>query len=269
MTKSELKKARAWLADYLRYADYIGAASLYLKDNCLLQRELAAADFKKRVLGHWGTVPGLNFIYAQMNYLVCKHRAKMLFVTGPGHGAPAILANLFLEGTLGEFYKSYPVDGKGMGNLIHDFSWPHTPFPSHVTPSVPGSILEGGELGYSLATAFGAVMDNPDLIAVAVVGDGEAETGPIATAWHSNKFLNPATSGAVLPIVHINGYKISNPTIYATMSDAELRNLFKGYGYEPLVVDGKDLDEKMFLTCEKAYQMIRDIQERARKKVMC
>lgn len=266
MTKTELKRAKVWLSKYLRYTDYIGAASLYLKDNCLLERELEASDFKMRVLGHWGTVPGLNFIYAQMNYLVSKHKAKMLFVTGPGHGAPSILANSFLEGTLKEFYKDYSVDGKGVTKLIHDFSWPHTPFPSHVTPSVPGSILEGGELGYSLATAFGAVLDNPDLIAVAVVGDGEAETGPIATAWHSNKFLNPATSGAVLPIIHINGYKISNPTIFGTMSDTELRDLFKGYGYEPLIVDGSNLDEKMFLASEKAYQMIREIQLKARKK---
>lgn len=265
MTKSELKKARKWLDDYLRLTDYIAAASLYLKDNFLLERELKESDFKARILGHWGTVPGLNFIYANMNYLVKKHRAKMLFVTGPGHGAPAILANLFVEGTLKEFYKSYTVDKKGMGKIIRDFSWPHSPFPSHVTPTVPGSILEGGELGYSLATAFGAVMDNPNLIAVAVVGDGEAETGPIAAAWHSNKFLNPKTSGAVLPIVHINGYKISNPTLYGTMKNSELRNLFKGYGYEPLIVDGNNIEEKMFEASEKAYQMIREVQRKARE----
>lgn len=269
MNKTELNKAKKWLDKFLRYTDYHAVAQLYLQDNFLLEEELKPEHFKARILGHWGTVPGLNFIYANMNYLISKHKAKMLFVTGPGHGAPAILANVFVEGSLKEFYKEYSVDKKGMGRIVKDFSWPHSPFPSHVTPTVPGSILEGGELGYSLSTAFGAVLDNPDLIAVAVVGDGEAETGPIATAWHSNKFLNPKTCGAVLPIVHINGYKISNPTLYGTMSDAELRQLFKGYGYEPLIVKGNKVEEEMFEASEKAYQMIRKIQADARsgKKV--
>lgn len=260
------KKALSWLEKYLRYTDYIGAAQIYLKDNFFLEEPLKPEHFKARILGHWGTVPGLNFIYANMNYLVKKHKCKMLFVTGPGHGAPSILANLFAEGTLHDFYpEKFKVDGKGMGEIIRDFSWPHSMFPSHVTPSVPGSILEGGELGYSLSTAFGSVLDNPDLITVAVVGDGEAETGPVAAAWHSNKFLNPKTSGAVLPVVHINGYKISNPTLYGTMSDAELTSLFKGYGYEPFIVKGPKVEEKMFEVCEKAYQMIREVQKKARK----
>ncbi len=263
MSKTD-SKALAWLQKYLRYTDYIGAAQIYLKDNFFLRDKLKPEHFKARALGHWGTVPGLNFIYANMNVLIKKHKAKMLFVCGPGHGAPAVLANLFAEQSLKDFYPEYTLDGKGMGKIIRDFSWPHTKFPSHVTPTVPGSILEGGELGYSLSTAFGAVMDNPDLIAVAVVGDGEAETGPIAAAWHSNKFLNPRTSGAVLPIVHINGYKISNPTIFGTMSDEELRSLFVGYGYEPLIVRGPKVEEKMLEASEKAYQMIRAVQKDAR-----
>ncbi|QQR55432.1 phosphoketolase family protein [Candidatus Peregrinibacteria bacterium] len=258
------QKALQWLSKYLRYVDYIGAAQLYLKDNILLEQKLEPEHIKERILGHWGTVPGLNFIYAHLNYLVWKHACEMLIITGPGHGAPAILANLFAEKTMGEFYKDYPRNAQGMAKLIHDFSWPHTLFPSHVTPGVPGSILEGGELGYSLATAFGAVMDNPNLIAVAIVGDGEAETGPIAAAWHSNKFLNPSTSGAVLPIVHINGYKISNPTLFGRMDDAELRALFTGYGYEPMIVEAPNLEKKMMEVMEKAYQNIRAIQKKAR-----
>ena len=252
------------MSKYLRYVDYIGAAQLYLKENFLLRDPLKQDHFKPRILGHWGTVPGLNFIYANLNYLAYKHECEMMLVTGPGHGAPAILANLFAEGTLEKFYPDFTVDGKGMGRLIHDFSWPHTKFPSHVTPTVPGSILEGGELGYSLSTAYGAVMDNPNLIVAAVIGDGEAETGPIATAWHSNKFLNPATSGAVLPIVHVNGYKISNPTLFGTMSNDELNHLFKGYGYIPFIVEGPKLERKMLKTMEKAYQLIRAIQKKAR-----
>lgn len=259
------KRFDSWIKKYLRLADYIGVAQLYLKQNFFLDTELSADDIKPRVLGHWGTVPGLNLIYANLNYLICKHKCEMLMITGPGHGAPAILANSFLEETMHDFYKEFPRDGKGMAKLIHDFSWPHSRFPSHVTPSVPGSILEGGELGYSLATAYGAALDNPNLIVACVVGDGESETGPIATAWHSNKFFNPKTSGAVLPIVHINGYKISNPTVFGLMDDKELRAIFTGYGYEPLIVDGKDFDSKLTVAMEKAYQMIRAIQKNARK----
>ena len=253
-----------WVKKFTRYTDYLGAAQLYLKNNFFLEEELKPEDFKARILGHWGTVPGLNFIYANLNYLASKHKCSVLFVAGPGHGAPAVLANLYAEGTLKEFYKDYTLDKKGTGKIIKDFSWPHTPFPSHVTPTVPGSILEGGELGYSLSTAFGAALDNPDLIVAAVIGDGEAETGPIATAWHSNKFLNPKTSGAVLPIVHINGYKISNPTLFGTMSDEELYNLFNGYGYAPIIVKGRNIERKMLRATEHAYRRIRKIQRRAR-----
>ena len=263
MTKTD-QKALKWLSKYLRFVDYLGAAQLYLKDNYFLEKKLEPDDIKIRILGHWGTVPGINFIYANLNYLVWKHACEMLIVTGPGHGAPAILANLFAEKTISDVYSEYPRNGEGMGKLIHDFSWPHTLFPSHVTPGVPGSILEGGELGYSLATAYGAAMDNPNLIAVAIVGDGEAETGPIAAAWHSNKFLNPRTSGAVLPIVHINGYKISNPTLFGRMDNAELKALFTGYGYEPMIVEAPNLEKKMMETMEKAYQRIHAIQKKAR-----
>ena len=265
MTTKE-EKAIKWLKKYLRYTDYVGAAQLYLKENVLLKEKLTPSNFKARILGHWGTVPGLNLIYANMNYLVAKEKCEMLFVTGPGHGAPAILANLYAEKALNDTYKNdYPLNEKGLTNIVKEFSWPHSRFPSHVTPSVPGSILEGGELGYSLSTAFGSVMDNPNLITAVVCGDGEAESGPLAAAWHSNKFLNPKTSGAVLPIVHINGFKISNPTLYGTMSDQELEDLFKGYGYEPLIVGGANLELKMLRATDKAYKIIRAVQKKARK----
>ncbi|PKL36508.1 phosphoketolase [Candidatus Peregrinibacteria bacterium HGW-Peregrinibacteria-1] len=253
-----------WLKAYTRLTDYLGVAQIYLKDNFYLEEPLHLKHLKERPLGHWGTVPGLNLIYAALNLLVTETKSEVLMVTGPGHGAPSTLANLYLEKTLYEFYPQYTLDRKGAAHIIKDFSWPHSPFPSHVTPSVPGSILEGGELGYSLATAFGAVLDNPDLIAAVAVGDGEAETGPIATAWHTNKFLNPRTSGAVLPIVHINGYKISNSTIYSSMDDTELTDLFHGYGYEPIIVSAPKLESKMLEATFKAYEMIRDIQKRAR-----
>ena len=260
-------QAVAWMKKYLRYVDYIGAGSLYLKDNYFLREPLQKEHFKARVLGHWGTVPGLNFIYANMNYLIAKHKCDMMFVTGPGHGAPATLASLLAEDTMSEFYPHYTRDEEGTGKLMHDFSWPHTPFPSHVTPTVPGSLLEGGELGYSLSTAYGAALDNPNLIVAVAIGDGEAESGPLSAAWYSNKFLNPKTSGAVLPIVHINGFKISNPTLYSSMSNKELEDLFRGLGYEPFIVGGAEskLHEKMIVACEKAYQLIRKTQKAARK----
>ncbi len=255
-----------WFREYHRFTNYVGAASLYLKDNFRLKTPLQREDIKERILGHWGTVPGLNFIYAHMNFLVSRHKHKTMFITGPGHGAPAILANVYAEGTLGEYYPEMKRDASGMGNLLKGFSWPYR-LPSHVTPDVPGSILEGGELGYSLATAFGAVMDNPDLLVACVVGDGESESGPLAAAWHSNKFLNPAESGAVLPIVHVNGYKISGPTIYSTMSDEELEHLFLGYGYKPYFVTAPEesMHECMADRLEKAYQDILEIQRRARE----
>lgn len=265
MPLSTEAKTLHFIKQYLRLVDYLGVAQLYLKDNFLLRESLKPEHIKDRVLGHWGTVPGLNLIYANLNFLVKKHNAEILMIAGPGHGAPAILANLFFEGTLHEFYKPrFEVNAQGMSEIIKDFSWPHSKFPSHVTPTVPGSILEGGELGYSLSTAFGAAFDNPNLIVAVAIGDGESETGPLAAAWHSNKFLNPKTSGAVLPIVHINGYKISNPTIYGTMSDEELTQLFSGYGYEPMIVNEPNLEKKMMESVERAYMSIKKIQKSAR-----
>lgn len=257
----------AWFKDYHAYTNYIGASALYLKENFLLRKPLEKAHIKERILGHWGTVPGLNFIYAHMNFLVSRYHQKTIFITGPGHGAPAILANVYADGTLGDFYKECSRDEKGLGYLLKGFSWPYK-FPSHVTPDVPGSILEGGELGYSLATAYGAAMDNPDLLVTVVCGDGESESGPMAAAWHNNKFLNPQESGAVLPIIHVNGYKISGPTIYGTMSDAELKSLFVGYGYKPYFVEGEEsvLHELMAKTLDAAYQDIKEIQRLARKE---
>jgi len=267
VTAQEKKKALDWFKKYHRLVNYIGAAQLYLKDNFLLERPLRSSDIKDRILGHWGTVPGLNFIYEHFNFLISKHDVEAFFIAGPGHGAPAVLANLFLEGTLKEYYPQYTVDGKGMGHLLKDFSWPYG-FQSHVTPHCPGSILEGGELGYSLSTAFGAAMDNPNLIVACVIGDGEAESGPLAASWHGNKFLNPRESGAVLPIVHVNGYKISGPSIYSTMTDEELEHLFLGYGYKPyFVVDEENsLHQCMTHYLEKAYQDIREIQRKAREE---
>lgn len=261
------KEVISWLEKYLRYIDFLGAAQLYLKDNFFLLRPLSKDDIKERILGHWGTVPGLNFIYAHLNYLISKHKISMMYIAGPGHGAPAVIANLFAENTLAQYYPDLKRDEKGTGKLIKMFSWPGG-FPSHTNPGTPGAILEGGELGYSLSTAFGAVLDNPDLIVACVVGDGEAETGPLAAAWHSNKFLNPAESGAVLPILHANGYKITGPTIYATMSDEELVSLFTGFGYEPRIVNDLNPNERahkeMINTLEWAYSKIRSIQKKAR-----
>lgn len=253
------------LAKYLRLTDYIAAAQLYLKDNFLLEQELTHEHVKKRILGHWGTVPGLNFIYACLNIIIKQYSQEMMVIFGPGHGYPSLLANLYVEGSLGEFYPEFKISKESFGKLIHNFSWPGG-FPSHANPETPGAILEGGELGYSLATAFGAAFDNPELIVACVVGDGEAETGPTATAWHSNKFINPAEDGAVLPIVHINSYKISGPTIYGTMDDIELTNLFRGYGYEPLIVEGDFLYEPMLSSLDYAYKKIKDIQQRARNE---
>lgn len=252
------------LQKYLRFVDYLSAAQLYLKDNFLLQKPLRPEHIKERILGHWGTVPGLNFIYVHLNRLIIAHKADMLFVVGPGHGVPGVLANLFAEGTLHEYYPALTLDAKGIARLIHDFSWPGG-FPSHSNPGTPGTILEGGELGYSLSTSYGAVFDNPNLIVACVVGDGESETGPSAAAWHSTKFLNPKTSGAVLPILHVNEYKISGPTVYGRMGDTELRALFTGYGYDVLFVEGDDMHHAMITALEIAYAKIRTIQQRARR----
>ncbi len=248
---------------YRRAANYIAAAQIYLKDNVLLREPLRPEQIKDRLLGHWGTSPGINLVYAHLNRLIRRYNVNMFLITGPGHGAPANLANLYLEGTLQEFYPKLTLDNAGLHELIKQFSWPGG-FPSHLYPGIPGTIHEGGELGYALATAFGAVMDNPDLIVACLVGDGEAETGPTATAWHSYKYLDPAESGAVLPILHLNGYKISSPTIYGTMNDTELRHLFTGYGYQVRIVEAADLDADLYVSTDWAYQEICRIQQAAR-----
>lgn len=252
------------LTKYMRLVNFIGVAELYLKDNFLLEQELKREHIKTRPLGHWGTVPGLNFIYANLNILIKRHNQETMFIAGPGHGYPAILANLYIEGSLGEIYPEYQRSKQALGKLIKNFSWPGG-FPSHSNPETPGAILEGGELGYSLGTAFGAAFDNPDLLVACVIGDGEAETATTATAWNSIKYLNPKTSGAVLPIVHINKFKISGPTIFGTMSHEELTNLFEGYGYHPIIVDGDFLYEPMLNAMEEAYQKIKTIQKEARE----
>lgn len=251
------------IARYRRVTNYLAAAQIYLKENALLEQPLKPEHIKDRLLGHWGTSPGINLVYAHLNHLILRYNIDMFLVTGPGHGAPANLANLYLEGTLHHYYPELTLDRAGVEKFVRRFSWPGG-FPSHLYPGIPGTIHEGGELGYALATAFGAVMDNPDLVVACIVGDGEAETGPTATAWHSYKFIDPAESGAVLPILHLNGYKISNPTIYGTMSDDELLGLFTGYGYQVVFVEGDDLDASLYGAMDWAYHEIRRIQQAAR-----
>jgi xylulose-5-phosphate/fructose-6-phosphate phosphoketolase len=251
------------LATYRRAANYIAAAMIYLQGNHMLDEPLRPEHIKPRLLGHWGTVPGINLVYAGLNRLILDTDASILLVIGPGHGAPANLANLWIDGCLEDVKPELSRDREGLARLIHDFSWPGG-FPSHLAPIVPGTIHEGGELGYALATAFGAALDNPDLIVACIVGDGEAETGPTAGAWHSNKFLDPATGGAVLPILHVNGYKIANPTIYGTMSDEELTKLFDGFGWHPMIVSGEDLDGTLASALDTAYGEIRELQDAAR-----
>ncbi len=224
---------------YWRAANYLSVGQIYLKDNPLLERPLTLDDIKPRLLGHWGTTPGLNFLYVHWNRLIRERNLNMIFVIGPGHGGPGLVANTYLEGSYSEIYPHIEQNADGIKRLFRQFSWPYG-IPSHVAPETPGSIHEGGELGYSLVHAYGAAFDNPDLIVACVVGDGEAETGPLATSWHSNKFLNPATDGAVLPILHLNGYKIANPTVLARIPHAELEELMRGYGYEPFTLEGHD-----------------------------
>src|SRR5437868_12260448 len=235
LSQEELRKMHA----YWRAANYLSVGQIYLYANPLLEQPLELAHIKPRLLGHWGTTPGLNFIYVHLNRLIKKHDLDMIYVTGPGHGGPGLVANTYLEGTYSEVYSHVPQNAEGLQHLFKQFSFPGG-IPSHVAPETPGSINEGGELGYSLAHAYGAAFDNPGLIVSCVVGDGEAETGPLATAWHSNKFLNPATDGAVLPILHLNGYKIANPTVLARIPREQLENLFLGYGYKPHFVEGDD-----------------------------
>ncbi len=251
---------------YWRAANYLSVGQIYLYDNPLLAKPLTKEHIKRRLLGHWGTTPGLNLIYAHLNRAIKDRDLNMIFITGPGHGGPAVVANTYLEGTYSEIYPGVSEDTEGMRRLFKQFSFPGG-IPSHAAPETPGSINEGGELGYSISHAFGAAFDNPDLIVSCVVGDGEAETGPLATAWHSNKFLNPASDGAVLPILHLNGYKIANPTVLGRMEDDELDDLFSGYGYNPLFVEGSDpmaVHRTLAGVLDDALDQITSIQQKAR-----
>ncbi len=263
LTATELKNLDA----YWRAANYLSVGQIYLLgENPLLREPLQAGQIKPRLLGHWGTTPGLNLIYAHVNRLIRSRDLNMIYVTGPGHGGPGIVANTYLEGTYSELYPNITRDETGMARLFRQFSFPGG-IPSHAAPETPGSIHEGGELGYSLAHAFGAVFDNPELIAVCVIGDGEAETGPLATSWHSNKFLNAAQDGAVLPILHLNGYKIANPTVLARIPDHELDSLLEGYGYRVYRVAGDDPDlvhQQLAATLDTVADEIAAIQRRAR-----
>jgi xylulose-5-phosphate/fructose-6-phosphate phosphoketolase len=256
---------------YWRAANYLTVGQIYLLDNALLHRPLAPADIKPRLLGHWGTSPGLNLIYAHLDRVIARDDLDMIYVTGPGHGGPAILANTWLEGTYSDTYPAIGRDTAGMTRLFRQFSFPGG-VPSHVSPETPGSIHEGGELGYSLSHAFGAAFDNPDLVVACVIGDGEAETGPLAASWHSDKFLDPVGDGAVLPILHLNGYKIANPTVLARISDAELTDLLVGCGWEPYLVAGDDpgvdpsvVHQQLAATLDHVLGEIRDLQRRARE----
>jgi xylulose-5-phosphate/fructose-6-phosphate phosphoketolase len=260
----EFERIDAWW----RAANYLSVGQIYLLKNPLLREPLAAAHIKPRLLGHWGTTPGLNFIYVHLNRAIAKYGASMIYITGPGHGGPGLVANAYLEGVYSEVYPDVSQDEVGMERLFKQFSFPGG-IPSHVAPETPGSIHEGGELGYCLLHAYGAVFDNPHLIAACVVGDGEAETGPCAASWHSNKFLNAARDGAVLPILHLNGFKINNPTVLARMPEAELTALFEGYGYEPIYVEGDQampMHQRMAEALEQAMDGIREIQRRAREE---
>ncbi len=252
---------------YWRAANYLSVGQIYLLANPLLREPLRAEHCKPRLLGHWGTTPGLNFVYAHMNRLIRAHELDAIFLAGPGHGGPGVVANVYLEGTYTEVYPHIGHDEEGLRRLFRQFSFPGG-IPSHVAPETPGSINEGGELGYSLAHAYGAAFDNPGLLVCCVVGDGEAETGPLATSWHANKFLNPARDGAVLPILHLNGYKIANPTVLARIPEPELRSLLEGYGYAPRFVSGSEpaaMHELMAATLEEALGEIGAIQARARE----
>ena len=256
---NELEKIDA----YFRAANYISLGELYLVDNPLLKRPLKMSDLKKKLVGHWGTVPGQNFIYTHLNYAIKKYDLNMIYICGPGHGGNFFVAQDYLDGTYSEIYPEFTQDASGLKKLFKHFSFP-CGIGSHATPEVPGSINEGGELGYSLSHAFGAVLDNPSLIAACVIGDGEAETGPLATSWHGNKFINPKKDGIVLPILHLNGYKISNPTIFSRMTDKSLTYYFAGLGYRPFFVEGSDtfdMHKKMISALNEALMMIKKIKE--------
>src|SRR5213595_2190223 len=262
LAQDELSKMNA----YWRAANYLSVGQIYLYANPLLREPLKVEHVKPRLLGHWGTTPGLNFIYVHFNRLIKKYDLNVIYICGPGHGGPGMVANTYLEGTYSEFYSGIQQDEGGMRKLFKQFSFPGG-IPSHAAPETPGSIHEGGELGYALVHAYGAVFDNPDLVACCVVGDGEAETGPLATSWHSNKFLNPARDGAVLPILHLNGYKIANPTVLSRIPHDQLRALLEGYGYKPYFVEGSDpeiVHQLMADALEKALAEIQQIQKNAR-----
>jgi xylulose-5-phosphate/fructose-6-phosphate phosphoketolase len=253
---------------YWRAGNYLSVGQIYLKDNPLLERPLTLDDVKPRLLGHWGTTPGLNFLYVQWNRLIRERHLDMMYIIGPGHGGPGLVANTYLEGSYSEIYPHIEQNRDGIKRLFRQFSWPYG-IPSHVAPETPGSIHEGGELGYSLVHAYGAAFDNPNLIVACVVGDGEAETGPLATSWHSNKFLNPATDGVVLPILHLNGYKIANPTVLARIPHAELEDLMRGYGYEPYTLEGDDpltMHQKAAGIFDRIFDRIAQIQKAAREE---
>lgn len=261
LSEKELRNIHAyWCA-----ANYLSVGQLYLRNNPLLKEPLKLEDIKNMLLGHWGTTPGQNFIYTHLNRVIKKYDLDMIYISGPGHGGPAVVAGTYLEGTYTEVYPNITQDETGLKKLFTQFSYPGG-ISSHASPQTPGSIHEGGELGYSLSHAFGAVLDNPELVVACVVGDGEAETGPLATSWHSNKFLNPITDGVVLPILHLNGYKISNPTVLARISHEELEQLFKGYGWTPYFVEGDEpaaMHEAMAATLDQAMEAIREIKKNA------
>ena len=262
ISKKELKDMNA----YFRALNYISVGQLYLLDNPLLKEELKWSHVKKKIVGHWGTVPGQNFIYTHLNRIIKKNDLNMIYISGPGHGGNAVVSNVYLEGTYSNTYPEVSEDIEGLKKLFKQFSFPGG-IASHAAPETPGSINEGGELGYSLSHAFGAVFDNPDLIAACVIGDGEAETGPLATSWHSNKFLNPKRDGIVLPILHLNGYKISNPTVLSRISNEELSSLLYGYGWKPYLVEGSttmELHKNMALTLDRIIKEIKKIQYNAR-----
>lgn len=254
--------------DYWHASLYLCVGMLYLKDNPLLEQPLRIEHIKHRLLGHWGSAPGQTFAWVHLNRLIKQHDLNMLFVSGPGHGASAVLSHAYLEGTYSEVYPEMLQDHEGLGRFFRQFSFPGG-IGSHCTPETPGSLHEGGELGYSLAHAYGAAFDHPDLFVACIIGDGEAETGPLATAWHSNKFLNPARDGAVLPILHLNGYKIANPTLLARIDHDRLESLLQGYGYKPWFVEGDEpmaMHQHMATTLDAVLEEIQTIQRRARSE---
>ena len=268
MNEYDTNEYLAKMNKYWNAANYLSACQLYLLDNPLLKRKLKKEDVKKKIVGHWGTIPGQTFVYTHLNRIINKYDLSMIYISGPGHGGNAIVSHVYLEGTYTDFYPSVSQDENGLKKLFKQFSFPGG-ISSHVAPETPGSINEGGELGYSLAHAFGAVFDNPDLIAAVVVGDGEAETASLATSWHSNKFLNPANDGAVLPILHLNGYKISNPTVFSRISEDELVSFFHGCGWEPIIVAGDEpikMHKEMAAALDSCIEKIKLIQKNARSK---